>query len=382
MRLAAGIGTQGLRCVRPSNFRGVARRGLNLFMGVGGREGGVPGRAFGTGQGDKGKGFQSDDLKNGRGKGIPKHFEEDFDPYAPDDEDFDFDLDDIDFEDMDSSPKMSVSKEESGEEGGVSEEEARKIMIKEYRENPRFKDAPEEFLEWQYEQDMEAIQRMDMAMRGEPDRTAPSTTESGKSKLRGLERALKGLKRGDGGTTSLDGMSRYDIPVRVSGVNNNALKDIPPVQITTDGLSEEEIEEIHTQHDIAHNPHSLHRIGSPDPELAWKPLPSDGNYEREGNSEVPPVKKVFPHELAPPRFKNRREAEPLPAHEMRHTNLPFLRRFVSDSGAILSRKYTGISAKDQRKVAKMIKRARQIGLIPHVGGWEVMERRYPQDLAP
>jgi ribosomal protein S18 len=72
-------------------------------------------------------------------------------------------------------------------------------------------------------------------------------------------------------------------------------------------------------------------------------------------------------------LKNRREAIPLDPQDMRYTNLPFLRQFVSDNGSILHRKDTGISAKDQRKVAKFIKRARALGLIPFDGGWEVMD---------
>jgi small subunit ribosomal protein S18 len=59
--------------------------------------------------------------------------------------------------------------------------------------------------------------------------------------------------------------------------------------------------------------------------------------------------------------------------ELRHTNLHFLQQFVGGNGEILSRRVTGLSAKDQRKVAKLIKRARHMGLVPTVGGWSVKE---------
>jgi len=46
-------------------------------------------------------------------------------------------------------------------------------------------------------------------------------------------------------------------------------------------------------------------------------------------------------------------------------NAELLRRFVGDDYKILSPKYTGTCAKHQRKVAKAIKRAREMGIIPY-----------------
>lgn len=42
-----------------------------------------------------------------------------------------------------------------------------------------------------------------------------------------------------------------------------------------------------------------------------------------------------------------------------------LKRFVSDNGRILPRRMTGVTAKQQRDVAKAIKRARMIALLPY-----------------
>jgi small subunit ribosomal protein S18 len=41
-----------------------------------------------------------------------------------------------------------------------------------------------------------------------------------------------------------------------------------------------------------------------------------------------------------------------------------LRRFISDSGKILPRRRTGLSAKNQRRLAGTIKIARQLALLP------------------
>ena len=44
----------------------------------------------------------------------------------------------------------------------------------------------------------------------------------------------------------------------------------------------------------------------------------------------------------------------------------FLKKFLNDQGKILPRRITGTSLKYQRKVAKAVKRARHIALLPYV----------------
>jgi small subunit ribosomal protein S18 len=47
-----------------------------------------------------------------------------------------------------------------------------------------------------------------------------------------------------------------------------------------------------------------------------------------------------------------------------YRNVEVLRRFLSETGKILPRRRTGLSAKEQRILAKSIKRARILGLLP------------------
>ena len=44
----------------------------------------------------------------------------------------------------------------------------------------------------------------------------------------------------------------------------------------------------------------------------------------------------------------------------------FLKKFLNDQGKILPRRITGTSLKYQRKVAKAVKRARHLALLPYV----------------
>ena len=43
-----------------------------------------------------------------------------------------------------------------------------------------------------------------------------------------------------------------------------------------------------------------------------------------------------------------------------------LRRFINPHGRILASKYTGVSSKNQRKLALAIKRSRYMALLPYV----------------
>lgn len=49
-----------------------------------------------------------------------------------------------------------------------------------------------------------------------------------------------------------------------------------------------------------------------------------------------------------------------------YKDVDLLKRFISERGKILSRRVTGTSAKNQRKLTVAIKRARVMGLLPFV----------------
>ncbi|MCS7262232.1 MAG: 30S ribosomal protein S18 [Aquificaceae bacterium] len=49
-----------------------------------------------------------------------------------------------------------------------------------------------------------------------------------------------------------------------------------------------------------------------------------------------------------------------------YKNYEELRRFMTERGKILSRRQTGVCAKHQRMLAREIKRARQLGLLPYL----------------
>ncbi len=66
------------------------------------------------------------------------------------------------------------------------------------------------------------------------------------------------------------------------------------------------------------------------------------------------------------RFGQKRR-EVLPEEPLDYKNIAYLSKFVSANGRIQSRKRSGFSGQNQRKLAEAIKRARLIGLMPFVG---------------
>lgn len=67
-------------------------------------------------------------------------------------------------------------------------------------------------------------------------------------------------------------------------------------------------------------------------------------------------------------FRRRKKLDPFnqdPSKTVNYRDVATLGRFLSERGKILSRRLTGLSSYNQRKVAKAIKRAQNLGLLPY-----------------
>ncbi|MEZ5423669.1 MAG: 30S ribosomal protein S18 [Pyrinomonadaceae bacterium] len=67
----------------------------------------------------------------------------------------------------------------------------------------------------------------------------------------------------------------------------------------------------------------------------------------------------------PRRYQRRRPRQVVPAY-VDWKDVEFLRQFIPERGKIMPRRISGITAKDQRRVAKAIKRARSMAMLPFV----------------
>lgn len=73
----------------------------------------------------------------------------------------------------------------------------------------------------------------------------------------------------------------------------------------------------------------------------------------------------FRGDKSPRRFQRRRQRAVVPNYiDWKDTD--YLRRFVPERGKIMPRRISGISAKDQRRLSRAIKRARAMALLPFV----------------
>jgi ribosomal protein S18 len=109
------------------------------------------------------------------------------------------------------------------------------------------------------------------------------------------------------------------------------------------------------------------------PRLHRRAYKGEGGYEDNVND---PLADILPSDLNPTRKVNRRHAQLIPKRLLHHNNLSLLRRYTTPGGKIMNRVQSRLGAKDQRKIAKLVKRARHLGLIPHLGQWKLEDHGY------
>lgn len=93
-------------------------------------------------------------------------------------------------------------------------------------------------------------------------------------------------------------------------------------------------------------------------------------FREEGAEHEDPFADLLPSDLNPARKVNRRHAKPIPRRLLHHNNLALLRRYTTPGGKIMNRVQSRLGAREQRKIAKLVKRSRHLGLIPHLGQWK------------
>jgi ribosomal protein S18 len=76
---------------------------------------------------------------------------------------------------------------------------------------------------------------------------------------------------------------------------------------------------------------------------------------------------LMPQHMNPARVVNRKQAKKIPPRLLHHNNVQLLQRFLTPTCQIQSRIQTRLGAKDQRKISKLIRRGRALGLLPYDG---------------
>ena len=72
-----------------------------------------------------------------------------------------------------------------------------------------------------------------------------------------------------------------------------------------------------------------------------------------------------PHPPVKPCKKKPNPLKTAKVTEIDYKDVALLRKFISDRGKIRSRRITGVTVQEQRKIARAIKNAREMALLPY-----------------
>lgn len=102
-------------------------------------------------------------------------------------------------------------------------------------------------------------------------------------------------------------------------------------------------------------------------DLSLKWLTTTAQRQMDDSLDDNPYSDLVPGDLNPSHLVNRKRAKQIPAKLLHHNNVELLQRFMTPTGQINNRVQTRLGARDQRRVAKLVKRARALGLMPYSG---------------
>jgi ribosomal protein S18 len=102
-------------------------------------------------------------------------------------------------------------------------------------------------------------------------------------------------------------------------------------------------------------------------QLSLKWLTARAQREMDDLVDDNPYSDLMPYDLNPSWLVNRKRAKLIPVQVLHHNNVQFLQKFMTPTGQIKNRVQTRLGARDQRRVAKLIRRARALGLLPYIG---------------
>jgi ribosomal protein S18 len=106
-------------------------------------------------------------------------------------------------------------------------------------------------------------------------------------------------------------------------------------------------------------------------ELSLKWLTARAQRQMDETVDDNPYSDLMPGDLSPSRLVNRKRAKLIPTKELYFNNLALLQHFITPTGQIMNRAQTRLGARDQRRVARLIKRGRSMGVLPYVGQFKV-----------
>ena len=106
-------------------------------------------------------------------------------------------------------------------------------------------------------------------------------------------------------------------------------------------------------------------------ELSLKWLTSRAQRQMDDSLDDNPYSDLMPGDLSPKRVVNRKHAKIIPTKLLHYNHMSLLQHFIGPTGQIMNRSQTRLGARDQRRISKLIKRSRALGLIPYIGQFKI-----------
>jgi small subunit ribosomal protein S18 len=91
---------------------------------------------------------------------------------------------------------------------------------------------------------------------------------------------------------------------------------------------------------------------------------AERDFEERSDRDNPVMDEGFADKM-PRRYQRRRPRQVVPDY-VDWKDVEYLGQFIPERGKIMPRRISGISAKDQRRIATAIKRARTMAMLPFV----------------
>jgi small subunit ribosomal protein S18 len=106
-------------------------------------------------------------------------------------------------------------------------------------------------------------------------------------------------------------------------------------------------------------------------ELSLKWLTSRAQRQMDDTKDDNPFSDLMPGDLSPSRVVNRKHAKIIPTKLLHYNHMSLLQHFIGPTGQIMNRSQTRLGARDQRRISRLIKRSRALGLIPYMGQFKI-----------
>ena len=164
--------------------------------------------------------------------------------------------------------------------------------------------------------------------------------------------------------------TRHDQNISVDDIPVSTLQKPNPVENTTTEQQQQQQRQGRTA-SIQKDETLTTPVNPDEEELSLRWLTSLAQRQMDDTLDDNPYSDLMPGDLSPKRVVNRKQAKIIPTKLLHYNHMSLLQHYIGPSGQIMNRSQTRLGARDQRRISKLIKRSRALGLIPTIGQFKI-----------